>query len=98
MDRRLFLLSGLAGVADPVSPVLKAVAPVAPPISRSGDDKFDAWAQSFFARAVGAGWPDAVVRRQLDGLAPDPLVIDVVSAGLVGFGLFLFVSRGYAVA
>ena len=27
---------------------------------------------------------------------PRPLVIDVVSAGLVGFGLFLFVSRGYA--
>ena len=29
---------------------------------------------------------------------PRPLVIDVVSAGLVAFGLFLFVSRGYAVA
>jgi len=27
---------------------------------------------------------------------PRPLVIDVVSAGLVGFGLFLFASRGYA--
>ena len=27
---------------------------------------------------------------------PRPLVIDTVSAGLVGFGLFLFVSRGYA--
>jgi len=27
---------------------------------------------------------------------PRPLVIDVVSSGLVGFGLFLFVSRGYA--
>jgi hypothetical protein len=27
---------------------------------------------------------------------PRPLVIDVVSAGLVAFGLFLFVSRGYA--
>ena len=27
---------------------------------------------------------------------PRPLVIDVVSAGLVGFGLFLFVTRGYA--
>ena len=29
---------------------------------------------------------------------PRPLVIDVVSAGLVAFGLFLFVTRGYAVA
>jgi hypothetical protein len=29
---------------------------------------------------------------------PRPLVIDVVSAGLVAFGLFLFVSRGYATA
>jgi hypothetical protein len=28
---------------------------------------------------------------------PRPLVIDVVSSGLVGFGLFLFVARGYAV-
>jgi hypothetical protein len=28
---------------------------------------------------------------------PRPLVIDTVSAGLVGFGLFLFVTRGYAV-
>ena len=27
---------------------------------------------------------------------PRPLVIDVVSAGLVAFGLFLFVTRGYA--
>ena len=27
---------------------------------------------------------------------PRPLVIDVVSSGLVGFGLFLFVTRGYA--
>jgi len=27
---------------------------------------------------------------------PRPLVIDTVSAGLVGFGLFLFVTRGYA--
>ncbi len=27
---------------------------------------------------------------------PRPLVIDVVSSGLVGFGLFLFVARGYA--
>jgi hypothetical protein len=27
---------------------------------------------------------------------PRPLVVDVVSAGLVAFGLFLFVSRGYA--
>ena len=75
MDRRLFLLSGLAGVADPVSPVLKAVAPAPAPLTRSGDDKFDAWAQAFFARAIGAGWPDAVVRRQLEGLTPDPLVI-----------------------
>ena len=75
MDRRLFLLSGLAGVADPVSPVLKAVAPAPAPLTRSGDDKFDAWAQAFFTRAIGAGWPDAVVRRQLEGLTPDPLVI-----------------------
>jgi len=29
---------------------------------------------------------------------PRPLVIDVVSSGLVAFGLFLFVTRGYAVA
>jgi hypothetical protein len=27
---------------------------------------------------------------------PRPLVIDVVSSGLVAFGLFLFVTRGYA--
>ncbi len=27
---------------------------------------------------------------------PRPLVVDVMSAGLVGFGLFLFASRGYA--
>ncbi len=27
---------------------------------------------------------------------PRPLVIDVVSSGLVGFGLFLFVTRGYS--
>ncbi len=78
MDRRLFLLSGLAGVADPVTPVvtstLKATAPPAP-VTQSGDAEFDAWSQSFVARTVAAGWPEAVLRGALAGLTPDPLVV-----------------------
>ena len=37
-----------------------------------------------------------LVLRKLRMALPRPIVIDVVSAGLVAFGLFLFVSRGYA--
>ncbi len=73
MDRRLFLLSGLAGAADPKALVRAAADPA--PVTDSGDPAFDAWAQDFVARAVGAGWSEALLRAQFAGLAPDPKVI-----------------------
>ena len=77
MDRRLFLLSSLAGVADPVTPVLQATAPApsTAPVTQSGDAAFDAWSQAFLTRAIAAGWPEDVLRRHLAGLTPDPMVI-----------------------
>ena len=74
MDRRLFLLASLAGLTDPVTPILGA-ASAPPPASQSGDTSFDAWSADFLARAVAAGWPEALVRAQLQGLTPDPQVV-----------------------
>lgn len=74
MDRRLFLLASLAGFTDPVSPILSTVAKPQP-VTQSGDQGFDAWSQGFLERAVAAGWPEAVVREQMQGLTPDPRVI-----------------------
>lgn len=73
MDRRLFLLSSLAGLADPVSPI--PTSQPSGPVTQSGDAAFDAWSQDFVSRAAAAGWPEAVLRRELKDLTPDPRVI-----------------------
>jgi membrane-bound lytic murein transglycosylase B len=74
MDRRLFIMASLAGLSDPVTPILGAVS-AAPPTSQSGDSGFDAWSADFLTRAVAAGWSEAMVRAQLQGLSPDPQVL-----------------------
>jgi len=74
MDRRLFLLSSAAGLAVPVSPLTTAPQPAAP-VTSSGDEAFDAWSQDFVARAVGAGWPEDLLRREMKNLTPDPRVV-----------------------
>ena len=79
MDRRLFLLSGIAGFTDPVTPLLKNTAESTAPVTQSGDAAFDAWARDFVSRAVSAGWPEATLRAQLSGLAPDPAVLQADS-------------------
>lgn len=43
----------------------------------SGDAQFDAWRQDFAERAVRSGRSAAVVNRLLDGLTPDPQVIEL---------------------
>jgi len=87
MDRRSFLVLLLAGCADPDPNLLPQVAggpsaptpaspnPITPP-TRSGDPVFDAWAAAFYARAVKAGLPPALLDRELAGLTPDPRVAD----------------------
>ena len=75
MDRRLFLLSSIAGFTDPVSPLLAPAGQPAP-VTTSGDPRFDAWSQSFVARAVAAGWPEDLLRRELKDLTPDPGVLE----------------------
>ncbi len=72
MDRRLFLFTGIAGLADPAA-FLNTIAPE--PITHSGDAAFDAWSQGFLARAVGAGLPEGLVRAQLRDVTPDPRVV-----------------------
>jgi membrane-bound lytic murein transglycosylase B len=74
MDRRLFIMASLAGLSDPVTPILGAVASP-PPASQSGDAGFDAWSADFLTRAVAAGWSEALVRAQLQGLTPDQQVL-----------------------
>jgi lytic murein transglycosylase len=44
------------------------------PPATSGDPHFDAWLQSFYQRSATAGFPQDVLRRELNGLAPDPRV------------------------
>jgi membrane-bound lytic murein transglycosylase B len=76
MDRRLFILAGLAGLTDPVTPIVGAVtAPAPDPVSQTGDAGFDAWSADFLARAIAAGWPEALVRAELQGLTPDQQVL-----------------------
>ena len=76
MDRRLFLMSSVAGIAAPVSPLIELAAPAPGPVTSSGDEKFDAWSKDFVARAAAAGWPEAALRDQLKDLTFDPAVID----------------------
>jgi lytic murein transglycosylase len=73
IDRRLFLLSSLAGLASP-APSPDGFDPDSA-VTRSGDDKFDAWSRGFVARAVAAGWPLDLLKRELAGLTPDAGVI-----------------------
>jgi lytic murein transglycosylase len=47
--------------------------PINPPTA-SGDMSFDAWAAGFYGRAVAAGIPPALVKREMAGLTPDPRV------------------------
>lgn len=72
IDRRMFLLASLAGLASP-APAPQGFSGDA--VTRSGDDQFDAWSRGFVARAVAAGWPEALLRRELEGLTPDAEVI-----------------------
>ena len=85
MDRRAFLALVLAGCADPtpdlvprLSPVPSGPRPGAPqPLTSptaSGDQNFDAWAGDFYARAIQAGLPAALLDKELKGLTPDPRV------------------------
>lgn len=48
-----------------------------PTFSSSGDAAFDAWRADFAARAVASGRRPDVLRRLLEGVAPDPRVIEL---------------------
>jgi lytic murein transglycosylase len=74
MDRRLFLMSGVVGLIDPVTPLVRTAAGLDPP-TQSGDEAFDAWALDFLTRQVAAGWPQGPLRAALSGLEPDPRVV-----------------------
>jgi membrane-bound lytic murein transglycosylase B len=74
MNRRIFLLAAVAGLADPISPAVAQLVTADSPV-QSGDPNFDAWAAGFFARAVGAGWSADLLRREMAGLTPDDRVV-----------------------
>lgn len=44
------------------------------PLTSSGDMVFDAWAASFYGRAVAAGISPALLQREFTGLTPEPRV------------------------
>lgn len=79
----LFILAGCATPANrtpppPGTPPSEAPAPapgapITPPAA-SGDMQFDAWAASFFNKAVAAGLSPDFVQRQMAGLTPDPRI------------------------
>ena len=73
MNRRLLLIATLVGVADPLSAAFAQLDPASP--VASGDPNFDAWASGFYARAVAAGWPADLLRREMAGLTPDDRVV-----------------------
>ena len=85
MDRRSFVVLLLAGCADPSANLVPSVSPTPPaptpqqpePVvapTQSGDLTFDGWSREFYARAVRAGLPAALLDRELAGLTPDPRV------------------------
>lgn len=85
----LFCLA-LAGCASqaPHAPAPQAPPPAPPPaapsgpqfsgpvrpLTSSGDMVFDAWAASFYGRAVAAGISPALLQREFAGLTPEPRV------------------------
>jgi len=83
MQRRAFLALALAACAQPAA-AQPAPGAAAPPSSgpqpsdllgASGDASFLAWLNDFYARSLAAGWPRAVLDRELSGLSPDPQVV-----------------------
>jgi membrane-bound lytic murein transglycosylase B len=80
MNRRLFItLTGLTMLAPSLPGCLSQTAPQAGRpgdlIGTSGDPVFDAWLNSFYARALAAGSPGDVLTREFTGLTPDPRVV-----------------------
>jgi len=82
MDRRIIL--GATGVALLIPGLLgciaqKATAEDGAPMegfrAASGDPAFDAWLEGFYSRALAAGWSQALLDRELAGLAPNPRVV-----------------------
>jgi membrane-bound lytic murein transglycosylase B len=78
MDRRAFLLLTAAGFALPaVSAGAQAYVPPPPAsgLGASTDTAFEAWKQDYLDRAIRAGGPADVLRREFAGLTPDPRII-----------------------
>jgi lytic murein transglycosylase len=83
MDRRAFLLLTLAGIADPggsnppptTSAATGAQGGSGAALVSGADTPFEAWMRDYLDRAIGAGAPADVLRREFAGLEPDPQVI-----------------------
>src|ERR1700759_3078249 len=63
-----------AQTADAAEPGTRVVIPLPPALAASGSQSFDSWMSDFYARALAAGLPAAVLDRELHGLAPDDRV------------------------
>jgi lytic murein transglycosylase len=79
MDRRAFLILTAAGMLQPdatVTPAPGAPADAAPPLDPQ-QAGFLAWMADFQLRAIAAGWPAALVTREMAGLTVNPKVVDL---------------------
>jgi membrane-bound lytic murein transglycosylase B len=73
MDRRIFLALAAVGLAGAAR--AQSVVPTpAELLGATGEPYFTDWLNAFYARALAAGVPRAVVDRELSGLGPDPRV------------------------
>jgi membrane-bound lytic murein transglycosylase B len=81
MDRRIFLLTTLAGAASPGrGPKIETNPPqlvmsALEPGAESADPAFDAWASDFLDRSARDGWPSDVLQREFAGMTSDPRVL-----------------------
>lgn len=78
MARSLFTLAlvSLALACGP-STGFAQQAPQPPTFTPSGNSDFDAWRNDFARSAVNHGRDPAVIRRLLEGVSPDPSIIDL---------------------
>lgn len=74
---RTLLIAAVSGLAFGAACAVAVAQPVstAPAFITSGDPAFDAWRDAFAARAIAAGRDPRVVRRLLDGLAPEARIV-----------------------
>jgi len=78
MARAMILAAAISlAIACGPSSVVAQPAPTPPSFATSGNAEFDAWRDDFARRAVGRGRDPAVLGRLLNGITPDPRIVEL---------------------